>query len=58
MFLLGILCYACFPKKLENLEVISLKTCRRHLLIDMNTSFVKKMVILFLAPRTFMLCII
>lgn len=42
MFLLGILCYACFPKKLGSSKVISLKTRRRHLLIGMNTSLVKK----------------
>lgn len=53
MFLLGILCYAWFPKKLGSLKVVSLKTCRRHLLTEMSTSLVKKMVILYLAPHTF-----
>lgn len=53
MLLLGILCYGCFPKKFGSLKAISLKTCRHHLLIEMNTSLVKKMIILYLAPHTF-----
>jgi len=43
----------CLPKKLENLKIVFLKTCRPHLLKEMNTSLVKKTFILCLAPHTF-----
>lgn len=42
-----------FLKKLENVKIVFLKTCRHHLLKEMNTSLVKKAFILHLAPHNF-----